>query len=67
VEYSVTVSSDVNFVVVLARTFVSILIEVAEKASINPNKPLRLSTDEITLKNIKKGSAILSGAMSTGD
>ena len=62
-----TVSADVSLVVVIARTFLSLLIEVAEKASVNPNNPLKLTSDDITLKNIKKGSAILEGAMSTGD
>ena len=60
-----TVSADVSFVIVLVRTFFTLLIEVAEKASIDPKNPLKLAIESIHLKEIREGSAILSGSMST--
>lgn len=59
VEYSATIGADVRFVVVFVRTFFRILIEAAEKASIDPKNPLKLAIESIHLKDIKKGSAIL--------
>ncbi len=67
VEYAVTVSADVSLVIVFARTFILILINAASEASLNQGKLLELTTDDITLKRIKPGSAILEGEMSTGD
>lgn len=67
VDYGVTLGVDVSLIALLIRSFILILIDSARKASVDPNNPLILTTDDITLKDIRKGSAILEGAMSTGD
>jgi len=64
--YNLTVSSDVSQVVLLSRTFVVVLQETAKKFSLDPANPLVLSSDDIVVKRIKKGSAIIEGGASTG-
>lgn len=50
----------------LARTFVVVLQETAKKFSLDPANPLVLTSDDIVVKRIRNGSAIIEGGVSTG-
>lgn len=51
--------------VALGRTFLSVMVDFAAKRSVDPTNPFTITSNDVTIRQLKTGSTIVSGSIST--
>jgi hypothetical protein len=49
----------------LGTTFLSVLVDFAANRSVDPAKPLTITTNDVTINKLRSGSTVASGSIST--
>jgi hypothetical protein len=49
----------------LGTTFLSVLVDFAVNRSVDPEKPLTITTNDVTINRLRSGSTVASGSIST--
>ena len=65
VDYTLTINSPVEEMVALGRTFLSVLVDFAAKRSVDPANPFTITSNDLTIRQLKAGSTVVSGSIST--